>query len=188
MHMILRTLLVLRLGRRRSRLQLHDVGRLRLRVWPSDLDVLRHVNNGVYLSMMDLGRLDLMVRCGLWARFTELGIYPVVASQTISYRKSLNPWQRFEIETRMAGYDERAAYVEQRFVRGGEIYARAFVKARFLRRAGGPVPIAELAEVAGIDLAAYPPAEWIARWAADVALPSTRAAAPSEWADLSSAE
>lgn len=36
-------------------------------VMPMDLDVLMHMNNGKYFSLMDLGRVDLMIRTRLWA-------------------------------------------------------------------------------------------------------------------------
>jgi acyl-CoA thioesterase FadM len=166
---------------RRPRIGLYDVARMRGRVWPTDLDEYRHVNNGVYLSMMDLPRLDLLMRSGLWPRFKAAGIYPVVASQTITYRKSLRLWQAFEIETRILGYDDRAVYLEQRFVADGEVYARGFVKGRFLRRGGGVVPIAEVGMLAGIDPAAHPVPDWLRDWSQHVTLPSTRAAAPSAW-------
>ncbi|BDZ45699.1 acyl-CoA thioesterase [Naasia aerilata] len=166
---------------RRPRIGLHDVARMSGRVWPTDLDELRHVNNGVYLSLMDLPRLDLLMRSGVWARFQKAGVYPVVASQTITYRKSLRLWQRFEIETRILGYDERAVYLEQRFVAGGELYARAYVKGRFLRRTGGVAPIAEVGELAGVNPTAHPIPEWLADWSRHVAMPSTSAPAPSEW-------
>ncbi len=164
----------------RPRVGIEDVGRMPMRVWPSDLDVLGHVNNGVYLTMMDLGRTDLMLRSGAWKRMVDAGIYPVVASQTISYRKSLDPWVRFTLETRLVGADDRATYIEQRFVVDGEIYAQAHVRARFLRKSGGTVPIAEMLEVAGSD-GLPAPAPWVAEWADDVALPPTKAPAPSVW-------
>lgn len=147
----------------------------------TDLDQLRHVNNGVFLSMMDLGRVDLMMRTGVWKRLMDAAYYPVVASQTITYRKSLQWRQRFVIETRMAGFHEKALFVEQRFVVDGEIFAQAFVKARFLKRSGGTVSVEELNELAGEDLTLIPLAGWVRRWADDSALPSTRAEAPSEW-------
>ncbi|MET0303517.1 MAG: acyl-CoA thioesterase [Microbacteriaceae bacterium] len=166
---------------RQPRIDAHDVSRMRMRVWPSDLDELRHVNNGVYLSTMDLPRFDLMRRAGIWPKLKARGIYPVVAAQTISYRKSLQLWQRYDVESAIVGYDERAVYLEQRFVVDGEIYARGFVAGRFLRKTGGVVPMAELGEIAGIDIAAHPAPEWMREWAAAIALPSTRAEAPSEW-------
>jgi len=181
--MFLRTALHLFLSRRAPKLHLGDVGRMRLRVLPVDVDFLGHMNNGVYLSVMDLGRLDLLVRSGVWASFQRLGYYPVVANETISFRRSLQPWQRYVLETRIAGYDDRSVYLEQRFVVDGEIYARAFVRGRFLKKAGGIVTMTELSDAAGVDTASLPPAEWLARWAADVALPGTKAPAPSDWAD-----
>jgi len=167
---------------RKPPLGFHDVDRLPMRARWTDLDQLRHVNNGVFLSMMDLGRVDLMIRTGVWKKLMGSGFYPVVAAQTITYRKSLQWRQRFVLETRMAGYHDRALFVEQRFVVDGEIYARAFVKARFLKRAGGTVSVEELNAIAGMDLTQLPLESWVRRWADDVALPSTRAEAPSEWA------
>ncbi|MHC5794604.1 acyl-CoA thioesterase [Lacisediminihabitans sp. FW035] len=180
MHLIFRTFLVW-LRRNGPRLDAHDVGRLRFRVLPTDLDVLGHMNNGVYLSIMDLGRMDLLQRSGVWSRLLSAGFFPVMADETISFRRSLMPWQRFTLETRIVGYDAKAVYVEQRAVVDGEIYARATTRGRFVKKTGGTVTTAEVAEVAGIDITGHPLPEWVARWATDVALPPARAAAPSEW-------
>jgi acyl-CoA thioesterase FadM len=181
--MFLRTALHLFLARRAPKLRIDDVARMTLRVLPADVDFLGHMNNGVYLSIMDLGRLDLLVWSGVWSTFQRLGYYPVVANETISFRRSLQPRQRYVLETRIAGYDDRSVYLEQRFVVDGEIYARAFVRGRFLKKSGGIVTMSELSDAVGIDTTQLPPAEWLARWAADVALPGTKAAAPSVWAD-----
>lgn len=181
MHLLFRTLLLMRTARRRSALGIHDVAVTPFRVLPTDIDILRHMNNGVYLSIMDLGRMDLLVRSGVWAAFQRLGFYPVVASETITFRKSLQPWQRFDVETRIAGYDAKSVYIEQRFVVDGEIYAQGFVRGRFLKRSGGTVALPELAEAIGVDTSTLTLPEWIERWAAEVALPPTRAEAPSTW-------
>jgi acyl-CoA thioesterase FadM len=154
-----------------------------LRVMPGDLDVLNHVNNGVYLSLMDLGRMDLLVRSGVWQRFTTLGYYPVIASATISFRKSLQPWQKYSLETRIVGYGVKAVFVEQRFVVDGEIYARAHISSRFLKKKGGVVTIEELASVLDTEVSTFHPEPWISDWATTVALPPSRAEAPSVWED-----
>jgi acyl-CoA thioesterase FadM len=181
MNMLLRTMLVRLHARSRSPLGIHDVARLRMRVLPNDLDVLRHVNNGVYFSLMDLGRLDLLVRSGVWAEFQRRGFYPVVASETVTFRRSLQPWQRYELQTRIVGYDERAVYIEHRFVVGGEVYATAHVRGRFLKRSGGTVSIGELAAVVGVDPTTLPVPEWLAAWAEAGALPASRESHPSDW-------
>ena len=179
--MIFRTLLQLLLSRRRSRLDVHDVGRMPLRVLPTDLDILGHMNNGVYFSIMDLGRMDLMIRSGMWPKLRAKGYYPVMANESCTFRKSLQPWQRFDLETRIVGYDARAVYVEQRFVVDGEIYASAMTRGRFLKKTGGTVSMQELSDLTGVDVTTTAPPAWVGPWIEAVTLPPTRDAAPSTW-------
>jgi acyl-CoA thioesterase FadM len=180
-NLIFRTILQWFRSRRAPKLHMHDVGRTDFHVLPTDLDVLGHMNNGVYFSIMDLGRMDLMVRAGAWAQLSKLGYYPVASNETITFRKSLQPWQRFTLETKIAGYDDKAVFVEQRFVVKGEIYARAFMRGRFLKKSGGTVSMQELSDALGVDTTAVELPAWLGRWSDDVVLPPTRAEAPSEW-------
>lgn len=122
---------------------------LRMRVWPTDLDLLMHMNNGVYLSLMDLGRLDLMARAGAFFPVFRKGIYPVLTAEAIQFRKSLEPFQKFELHTRVTHWDDRYFFLEQKFMRKNEVYASAVVKGRFLRRGGGKVSPLELFEIVG---------------------------------------
>ena len=181
MNLIFRTILHRILSTRRSPLGVRDVGTMSLRVLPTDIDVLRHMNNGVYFSIMDIGRMDLLIRSGGWQKLSAKGYYPVMANETISFRKSLNLWKKFDLETRVVGYDAKAVYVEQRFVVGGEIYAQAMTRARFLKRSGGTVAVAELLETIGWDGEQPVLPEWVNDWAEHVALPVSRAEAPSIW-------
>ena len=68
-----------------------------------DLDFYRHVNNGVYLQMMDVARSNFLADLGAFPLLNGRGWYPVVASSTVSYRRSLTLGQRFEISTRLLG-------------------------------------------------------------------------------------
>jgi YbgC/YbaW family acyl-CoA thioester hydrolase len=108
----------------------------RLRVHLGDLDVLRHVNNGVYLQMMDVGRSNLLADLGAFGLLAERGWYPVVAASTIKYRRSLTYRQRFELTSRVLGWDSRVVYLEQTFTSRGEHVARGVVAGRFLARSG----------------------------------------------------
>lgn len=152
-----------------------------MRVLPTDLDIYRHMNNGRYLTLSDVGRIELLVRSGIYPKLRKHGWYPVVQSSTISHRKSLLPWQKFDIESRLVGVDERAVYIEHRFTVKGEVYARILLKGRFLKRGGGTVGVTEISDALGVDLAQLIVPEWVTRWADDVALPSTRQPAPSDW-------
>lgn len=109
------------------------------RVMPTDLDVLRHVNNGVYFSLLDLARADLLTRSGLLPRLTERGWFAVISAESMRFRRSLRLFERFDVETTVVGWDDRAVYIHHRFLRGDDAVAVALVAARFLRREGGAV-------------------------------------------------
>lgn len=163
-------------------IKINEVSRSTFRVWPSDLDVYNHMNNGVYLTLMDLGRYDQGLRTGFWQKWRKLGWYPVVVNSTISFRKSLEPWQKFEIETKVIGWDDIAYYIEQRFVRNGEIYAKAIMRGRFLKRSWGILTPQEVMDGSGGWPGETPVVpEWILQWAKDIQLPKGKEEAPSNW-------
>jgi acyl-CoA thioesterase FadM len=168
-NLFLRLLWLLIISRLRSPVSPFGPCRTPFRVLPTDLDVLRHVNNGVYLSLMDLARVDLMTRCGLGSRLRAQGWFPVVVAETIQFRRSLTLFQPFVIETRLLGWDDKAFLVAQRFVRGVEPIATAMVRARFLSRAGGTVAPAEVLTLVGVSGVSPPLSEYARRWNADQA-------------------
>jgi acyl-CoA thioesterase FadM len=158
----------------RRKLDPLGVSRLEFKVWPFDLDLNMHMNNGRYLSIMDLGRMDLIVRFGIMKQVLKNKWSPILASATIRYRKSLNPFQKFRLETRVVWWDEKWFYMEQRFVtidekdpdNDGIVAAIAFVKGSFYdRKNKKTVPSEELANLLGIDESEYPEKpEYISSW------------------------
>ena len=180
MHLLLRTLLLLFTSSRRSRLDIWDESSLPLRVLPTDIDIAMHINNGMYFSLMDLGRFDLMVRAGIWEKMRRRGWSPVVSGETIAFRKSLQLWQRYTIETRIIGLDSKAVYFEQRMVSGGEIYARAHISTRLVCK-GRPVSQEEILAEFGEPPASMELPGWIHEWRENNALPGARKPAPHIW-------
>lgn len=164
MNLFLRLLLLLLTAPFRPRCEVLGPCRKRFIVWPPDLDVLFHVNNGVYLSMLDVARVDLMLRSGIARRLRKTGIYPVVAAQTIRYRRSLQLFQTFEVETKVIGWDEKAFIIQHHFLRRGEVVAEAVVRSRFLKRQGGTVSARELLDLIGHAGPSPLLPEWVAAW------------------------
>ncbi|MCC3762244.1 thioesterase family protein [Glycomyces sp. TRM65418] len=165
MNLYFRLLLLWLRSRRSGAVDLWDTAETPFRVLPNDLDPLGHMTNGRYLTIMDIGRMDLMLRSGFWSKMKDQGWYPVVAGQTITYRKSLQPWQRYVLRTRVIGFDDRWGYIEQRFCVGSTVYAQAFVRTRFLKRSGGSVEHDELEKLAGGFPASLEVPEWLRQWA-----------------------
>ena len=137
MNLLFRVLYVLIASFFKSRI--HDVlatGHLRLRVLPNDLDFNMHMNNGRYLTIMDLGRLDLIMRSGLMRIMLQQKSVPILASAKIRYRLSLDPFQAYDLQTQIVGWDDKWFFIEQRFILGsgpkqGQIAAIGLVKGCF---------------------------------------------------------
>ena len=137
---------------------------IRLRVWPNDLDLNLHMNNGRDLSLMDLGRVDVMFHSGAFKLWFTKGWQPLVALSNIRHFKSLRLGQAFEIRSRILGWDEKWIYFEQRFARLGQLHALAVVKALM---AGNQrlVSTQELFGAAGQAPRPSPPLpDWVRTW------------------------
>jgi len=138
---------------------------LRFRVWPNDLDVNVHMNNGRFLSVMDLGRFDLTFRTGLGRAMLRHRWMPLVGGVTIRYRRSLDPFESYDLHTRLLGWDAKWFFLEQRFLKGGgELAAEGVVRALFRGKTGN-VPVADVLRDMGYDGPDLPPPEAIRRWA-----------------------
>ena len=153
---------------RRSRSSLLGPVDTPFRVLPNDLDALFHVNNGVYLTLMDLGRTDLLLRSGVFSKVRNNGWYPVLAAETIRFKRSLTLWQRFTIRTKVVGWDERSIYLEQQFIAKGKLVAKAVVDARFLAKKGGVVPPSELLQFLEIKTESPALEPWVAIWISSI--------------------
>lgn len=157
MNLWLRLLWLLAVARFRRRLKPpFEVSRLWFRVLPNDLDVNLHMNNGRYFTIMDLGRLDLMLRTGLAATARRRRWTPVLSAAKARFRRELRLFQSFRLDTRILWWSESQFVMEHRFVTIGRdgaetincvalllggLYARA--ERRF-------VPVARLFEAMGV--------------------------------------
>jgi acyl-CoA thioesterase FadM len=93
-----------------------DPIRTNFRVLPNDLDILGHVNNGRYLTLMDLGRINLIGRSGLAKKMLPLKWYPLIGSVTMTYFRPLKMLQKYQIQTRLICWDEKWFFLEQKFL------------------------------------------------------------------------
>lgn len=128
---------------------------LKLVVCPNDLDFNMHMNNGRYLTIMDLGRLDLIVRSGLFQIMMQQKSVPILASASIRYRLSLDPFQTYTLQTQILGWDQKWFYIEQRFIMGsgpkqGEVAAIGLVKGCFFNnQSKSTIPSADVLSAIG---------------------------------------
>lgn len=118
----------------------------RFRVLPHDIDVNLHLNNGRYLQLMDVNRLEWLLRTRVLPIILKNGWKPILGSTAIQFRRELRIWETGVISTRLVGWDDRWVYLEHRIdTTGGRPVALALAKAGFRCR-GAWVPIETLRE------------------------------------------
>jgi acyl-CoA thioesterase FadM len=122
------------------------------------------MNNGRYLAFMDLGRLHLVAQIGLLSIILRRRWGAALGAAEINFIRPLAPFQKFELVTRLMTWDEKYAYMEQRFEARGALYAHAFVKGLFVDR-NGRVPPPEVAAALGTTAAPPPMPEELKIWA-----------------------
>ena len=113
-----------------------ETSELKLYVLPNDLDTNWHMNNGRYLTIMDLGRLDFILRSGIFKIMVAHKSVPILSAATIRYRLPLNPLELYKLSTKIIYWNEEWFYVEQRFIKAkgnkaGATAAIAMVKGNF---------------------------------------------------------
>ncbi|MEZ4362150.1 MAG: SDR family NAD(P)-dependent oxidoreductase [Kofleriaceae bacterium] len=176
MNLYLRLLWMLMSTPFRSRLAPLEVGVTRWRVLPGDLDAFGHMTNARYLAVMDLARLDLLVRVGLAPLVLRHRWQVPVGTSAMEYRASLRLFEEYEVATRIVSWDSTWFYLRQDFLRpgGSSPVATGYVKILF-RGGEGPLGTADVLAQLGVAIARPElPRELAAR------LGAAAAAAPAE--------
>jgi acyl-CoA thioesterase FadM len=153
----------------RPRVDLLATTRVSIRIWPNDLDANMHVNNGRYLTLADLGRMDWFVRTGVYATAKRQGVFPVVGDSLAKYRRELRLFQKVDLETRLVGWSGRWGFLEHRFIREGRVVAVVGIRGAF-RGPNGAIDswefLSELnkSAVAGSGAAGVPASPLLPAW------------------------
>lgn len=116
MNLYIRLILVLIKSMWASRIDILSASTLTFRVLPTDLDSNMHMNNGRYLTIMDLGRINLIIRNGFLRTIIKNTYAPVLGAAQMRFRIQLRPFQKYDLETRIICWDKKWAYIEQKFI------------------------------------------------------------------------
>ncbi len=126
------------------------------RVLPHDIDINLHLNNGRYMQLIDVNRMEFLLRTGLVQIILKQGWKPILGSVTIQFRRELRLWERAIASTHLLGWDDRWVYLEHRIeTLAGRPVAIAMAKAGF-RKAGGWVPVETLLAILPCEMRPMP--------------------------------
>lgn len=157
MTLLFRFLWTILKARFRSRIGPLDSSTVHFTVLPHDCDLNIHLNAGRFLSFMDISRVELLARMRVLRRVLKRGWRPVVGGAVIRYRKSVEPFERFSVQSRVVGWDEKWFYIEHILNRAdGSMAAIAYART-LLRKKDGTVHPRELIELMDLTDTASPP-------------------------------
>lgn len=143
MNLYLRLIWALLRAWRLPRIAAGDSIERRLRVWPGDLDINGHMNNGRYLTIIDLMLVEYFVRSGFARVMMKAGWRPMSGGAVITYRKGLLPGQRYRLRFCLAASDSSWNFMRFEFLRDdGTLCAAGYMKGAAVGRRG-LVPNAE---------------------------------------------
>jgi len=130
--------------------------------WPTDMDVFMEVNNGRYLSLMDIGRFELSIKIGLLEAVKRRKWGLAVAGASIRYRRRTHMFQKFVIHTKIVGIDERWTYFQQVLERNGQWHVAGLFRVAVTDR-NGAVSTREVAKELGEEWE-YRMPKWVKHW------------------------
>jgi acyl-CoA thioesterase FadM len=117
----------------RKKMSLHEHTDVWYITQPHDLDTNFHMNNGRYLTLMDLGRFDFTIRLNLHKHMLKNNWMPVLGGAQITYLKPLDLFEKFTLRTQCVGWNENWIFLQQDFIAKKGLVATATVKAIFLK-------------------------------------------------------
>ena len=163
MNLLFRFLIVTAVAFFGHRSGLLRTSRLRLYVLLNDLDLNLHMNNGRYLSVCDLGKIDVMIRSGTASIAIRRKWRPLIGGSVIRHRFGMGPFRRFELVTRVLCWDDKWFYFQHRIETEGGTAAMAFSKA-LLHDGYRSVSPEEVLAALKLRLTAPPIPDAIAEW------------------------
>ncbi len=107
-----------------------------LRVLPNDLDVNGHMNNGRYLTVIDLMLMEYFVRIGFARVLLKQGWQPMSGGSFITYRRGLKPFQKYTLRYRIDACDAHWNYMRFEFSDGERVCAAGYMKGAAVARGG----------------------------------------------------
>lgn len=115
----------------KPKLDVKDVSTVYNLCWPCHVDFLLHMNNGKYYREMDYGWYDFVARTRTYEEMRKRNSYFVKKGTLMRYRRALNAFQPFKIETKLVYFDKKAFYIEQRFVSPKDNFIHAIAYSTF---------------------------------------------------------
>ncbi len=114
--------------------QITDLVTHRQWVKPWHIDIYMHVNNAKYLNYFELARWNFSNKTGLTKYLLKHQLKFIIVGAELAYVKDLVWFQKFNIQTKLVGHDEKYVYFEQTLYAKNKLVNHALFKVIFLKQ------------------------------------------------------
>ena len=139
----LRLIYALLSARFRRGLSINEESRISFTVWLTDIDA-SVMNHAAMMTVMEMGRIDFMVRSGFFKLARTRKWYFPSRSISVQFIRPLKLFQKATLTTRIFHVDNQWIYTEQKIVRHDKLIATCIVKST-VKKGRETVPTSEIA-------------------------------------------
>lgn len=115
------------ISRFRSKIKIADTIDLPVWIWLTDIDV-SIANHAALLTILEVGRIDFMVRSGFFRMAREKKWYFPMSTISVKYYRPLKAFKKVTLSTRVSYIDHQWIYLEQKIWSKGKDYVFSIVK------------------------------------------------------------
>ena len=113
---------------------------INLTVLPNDIDPFMELNNGRYVTLLDLGRYAYGGRIKMGTFLKKNNWSLTIVGTYNEYRYRLKLFRKFQLKSKIIGYDEKWFYFFQKAERNGKTHMASVVKFAFTSKKGLVLP------------------------------------------------
>ncbi len=106
------------------------------RVLPNDIDINGHMNNGRYMTIVDLMLMEYFVRIGFAGVLIKQKWRRMSGGSFITYRRGLKPFQKYQLRYKIDACDEFWNFMRFEFLDGDKVCASGYMKGAAVSREG----------------------------------------------------
>jgi acyl-CoA thioesterase FadM len=128
MNLYIRLFLTLLRAWRLPKLTIGETLEREFRVLPNDIDINGHMNNGRYMTIVDLMLMEYFVRIGFASVALKNKWRPMSGGSFITYRRGLKPFQIYRLRYRIDACDAYWNFMRFEFLDGDKVCASGYMK------------------------------------------------------------
>jgi len=163
MYPLSRFISVITKARKKSKIDYDQPSTIQFRCRPWDLDMFNEMNNGRVLTLYDLGRFDLSVRCGLLKTLQQNKWAIVVAGSSVRYRKRIKAFNKICMHSQLVGFDDKWLYISQSMWVGENACSSVLIRGGVTGK-NGLIPPKQVIQAMGTEYKELEKPLWVSEW------------------------